>query len=177
VARWPVARCKIEDMNYDPDTGEQRQIYALSIASKRYAPFGYDKDGRPRLLGEPGCYKRSEHGLGHLLDPTSHDVDKPQDRFYDRWWDQILHDELGIPLDQPDWFDRPAVGRLAVTSRHEELAFRAHNADLPYDQATRPFKLRRHELPQARPTHQRRSRGPSRHRSAPMAAPDLAAPL
>ena len=110
MARWPVARCKIEDMNYDPDTGEQRQIYALSIASKRYAPFGYDKDGRPRLLGEPGCYKRSEHGLGHLLDPTSHDVDKPQDRFYDRWWDQILHDELGIPLDQPDWFDRPAVG-------------------------------------------------------------------
>jgi hypothetical protein len=132
---------KIEDINYDPDTGQQRQIYALSIASKRYAPFDYDQDGRPRLLGEPGNYKRSEHGLGHLLDPTSPSPDTPQDRFYDRWWEQILHDELGVPLAQPDWFDRPAVGRLAVTSRHEELAFRNYNTDRPYDQQTRPFNF------------------------------------
>jgi hypothetical protein len=131
---------KVEDINYDPDIG-QRKLHALSIASKCYAPFDYDQDGRPRLLGEPGKRKRSEHGLGHLLDPTSHDVDNPQDRFYDRWWQQILYDELGIPLDQPDWFDHPAVGRLAVTSRHEESAFRAYNADLPYDQATRPFNF------------------------------------
>jgi hypothetical protein len=132
---------KIEDINYHPDTGQQRQMYALSIASKRYAPFCYDQDRRPHLLGGPGSYKRSEHGLGHLLDPTSLDPDRSQDRFYDRWWKQILHDELGIPLDEPDWFDRPAVGRLAVTSRHEESAFRAYNADLPYDQQTRPFNF------------------------------------
>jgi hypothetical protein len=132
---------KIEDINYDPDTGQQREVHVLSIASKRYAPFGYHNDGRPRLLGEPGKYKRSEHGLGHLLDPTSPDPDGAQPQFRDRWWEQILHDELGIPLDQPDWFDRPAVGRLAVTSRHEELTFRAYNADLPYDQQTRPFNF------------------------------------
>jgi hypothetical protein len=132
---------KVEDINYDPDTGKQRQIYTLSIASKRYALFGYDNHGRPRLLGEPGTYKRSEHGLGHLLNPTSPDPDTPQDRFYDRWWEQILHDEFGIPLDPPDWFDRPAIGRLAITSRHEERTFRAYNADQPYDQQTRPFNF------------------------------------
>jgi hypothetical protein len=54
---------------------------------------------------------------------------------------QILRDELGIPHHQRDWFDRPAVGRLAVTSRHEERAFRAYNADRPYDQQTRPFNF------------------------------------
>jgi hypothetical protein len=132
---------KVEDINYDPDTGRQRQIHTLSIASKRYALFGYDNHRRPRVLGEPGKYKRSEHGLGHLLDPTSHDPDTPQDRFRDRWWDQILHDELGIARREPDWFDRPAMGRLAVTSRHEELAFRTYNADRPYDQRTRPFNF------------------------------------
>jgi hypothetical protein len=132
---------KIEDINYHPETGKQRDINALSITSKRYAPFDYDQDGRPRLLGEPGKRKRSEHGLGHLLDPTNHNPDTPQDRFYDRWWQQILHDELGIPLQTPDWFDHPAVGRLAITSRHEELTFRAYNADRPYDQQTRPFNF------------------------------------
>ena len=100
---------KIEDINYGPDTGQQREINALSIASKRYAPFDYDQDGRP-LLGEPGKHKRSEHGLGHLLDPTSRNPERPQDRFYDRWWVQVLHDELGIPSTTPDWFDHPPSG-------------------------------------------------------------------
>ncbi len=111
---------KVEDENFDSDTGQQRQIYGWSIASKRYAPFVYDEHGRPQLLGQPGKRKRSEHGLGHLLDPTTCDPQAPQEQFRDRWWVQLLHDELDAPLPRPAWFDRPAVGGLAVTSRQEE---------------------------------------------------------
>jgi hypothetical protein len=169
---------KIEDINYDPDTGQQRQIYALSIASKRYAPFDYDQDGRPRLLGEPGKRKRSEHGLGHLLDPTSHDPNRPHDRFYDRWWQQILHDELGIPLQTPDWFDHPAVGRLAVTSRHEEGTFRAYNADRPYDQKTRPFNFGVMSFPKpGQPTDGKRLEFSNAARSDDLLAPGTRPPV
>ncbi len=132
---------KVEDENFDPDTGRQRQIYGWSIASKRYAPFEYDEHGRPQLLGLPGKRKRSEHGLGHLLDPTTCDPEAPQEQFRDRWWIQLLHDELDTPLSRPGWFDRPAVGRLTVTSQQEEASFRRHNDLRPYSEQTRPFNF------------------------------------
>jgi hypothetical protein len=60
---------KIERDNYDPQTGEQRQIYCLAISSKRYALFLRDEDGNPILL-QKGINNHedrwSEHGLGHL---------------------------------------------------------------------------------------------------------------
>ena len=132
---------KIEKENFDPDTGQQLKLYCLSIASKRYAPFRKYATGRPVLVGKPGKYKRSEHGLGHLLDPTDPDPDHPQDGFRDQWWLRLLDDEHGLPVDEPDWLARPAVGRLSVSSKQEEASFANHNADLPYDQRTRPFNF------------------------------------
>jgi hypothetical protein len=40
---------KIEGDNYDPETGKQRQVYCLAIASKRYALFLRDENGNPVL--------------------------------------------------------------------------------------------------------------------------------
>jgi hypothetical protein len=133
---------KIEDENFDPATGQQWQIWCYSIASKRYALYRHGDDGI-ELVGDPAKRKRSEHGLGHLYDPTdpapNPDSDKPAWR--DEWWLQILHDELGIPREQPAWFDWPAVGRLAVTSRAEERNFAVYNAGKRYAARTGPFNF------------------------------------
>lgn len=84
------------------------------------------------LLGKPGKYKRSEHGLGHLLDPTDPHPDHPQDGFRDQWWLRLLAQEHGLPVDDPSWLDRPAVGRLAITSRPEEAPFARYNTARRY---------------------------------------------
>ncbi len=43
---------KIEEDNYDPRTGTQRQIYCLAISAKRYALFLWPRNGEPVLLRE-----------------------------------------------------------------------------------------------------------------------------
>src|SRR5262249_9041870 len=58
---------KIEDENFDSVTKHQRQLWCYAISAKRYALFTPDERGRPQLV------KYSEHGLGHLLNPTDPD--------------------------------------------------------------------------------------------------------
>src|SRR6266404_6567075 len=64
---------KIEDDNFDPKTGKQRQIHCLAISAKRYALFTLAQNGEPVLLREGRNNKKdrwSRHGLGHLLNPS-----------------------------------------------------------------------------------------------------------
>ncbi len=65
---------KIERDNYDPETGEQRQVYCLAISAKRYALFLRDEHGDPVLLQKAVNNHEdrwSEHGLGHLRNPIN----------------------------------------------------------------------------------------------------------
>ena len=65
---------------------QQRQLWCVAISAKRYALFLRDRNGEPELLrkgvnngdGEDGW---SQHGLGHLLNPTDPESD---DRSVDR---------------------------------------------------------------------------------------------
>ena len=41
---------KVERDNYDPETGKQRQVYCLAIASKRYALFLRDEQAIPSFF-------------------------------------------------------------------------------------------------------------------------------
>jgi hypothetical protein len=94
----PTSILKIEDDNYAPKTGEQRQLYGMAISAKRYALFLLDSKNDPTLLRGscPFCGQKnksqasrclnkkcqkpiqpnneedrwSEHGLGHLMNPT-----------------------------------------------------------------------------------------------------------
>jgi hypothetical protein len=69
----PGSVLKIEDDNYDPKTGKQRQLHCYAISAKRYALFLWPKNGVPALLREKVNNKKdgwSRHGLGHLLKPT-----------------------------------------------------------------------------------------------------------
>ena len=130
---------EIERENYDPDTGEQREIECLAIASKRYGLFNRDLDRRPRLIASGDKLKRSEHGLGHLLPPLAPDPDTSNRVWMDQWWEHLIHLELGFEHPEPKWFDEPAVGRLTVTSPRDLKTFKAYNATRPYAQQVKPW--------------------------------------
>ena len=132
----PGSILEIEDENFDPITGEQREIECFAIASKRAARFKRGERGRPELTGRPGERSRSEHGLGHLMAPVEKSTG---DHWMDRWWEHLLCLELGIEDDPPAWFGLPAVGRLTVTSPREERAFRPYNEGRSYDEQVKPW--------------------------------------
>jgi hypothetical protein len=79
---------ELEDWNLDPETGDRRQLYCYAISAKRYALYNLTADGRPILR------KPSEHGLGHLLNPT--DPDSPDRDWIRQAWQRIL-DEVDQP--------------------------------------------------------------------------------
>jgi hypothetical protein len=101
---------KIERDNYDPETGNQRQIFCLAI-------FMPDADGNPVLLqkGVNNHENRwSEHGLGHLRNPFDFES---EDRDWIREaWLNIVRRELGIQTEALSFEHLPAVGRVTITS-------------------------------------------------------------
>jgi hypothetical protein len=139
-AGHPKSILKIEDENYDPHTGRQREIECYAIASKRYGLFTRRPDGTPEIVMSGDKQKRSEHGLGHLLPPNAQDPDISDRAWLDQWWEHLLHLELGFPdHPEPAWFDAPAVGRLTVTSQHDIKAFNTYNHDKPYTEQVKPW--------------------------------------
>src|SRR5713101_1984909 len=74
----PGSVLKIEDDNFDPITRQQRQLYCVAISAKRYALFLRDENGVPVLLRKGvnnNDDRWSQHGLGHLLNPTDPESD------------------------------------------------------------------------------------------------------
>ena len=131
----PGSILKIEDVNYDPHTGEPRTIYAYSIASKRYAIVIRKPDGSYRLARELNASrelvaKRSEHGLGHLQSPAP--------EWEDELWEWIINTDIGRPWPEPPWFDQPALGRTTINTPHDLQLLRELNKDKPYRAQIRP---------------------------------------
>lgn len=54
---------EVKDVNCDQE-GRPRQLWCYAISTKRYALYALDD------RGEPVPVKWSDHGLGHLLNPT-----------------------------------------------------------------------------------------------------------
>jgi len=129
---------ELEPENLNPETREQIEINALSLAAKRYALFTLDENDQPHLVGEPGKRRRSEHGLGHLLLP--HDPDQPGAAL-DEFWEHLIATELGLDHPEPDYFKQPAFGRLTVTSQQDQNAFKTYNQDRPYPEQIRPWQF------------------------------------
>lgn len=74
----PGSILKIEEDNFDLTTGNQRQLYCVAISAKRYARFLLDEKGHPVLLRRGINNKKdrwSDHGLGHLLNPSDPESD------------------------------------------------------------------------------------------------------
>lgn len=125
---------KIEDCNYerafDKDAreikGEQHQLYAFAISSKRYCLFT-DRD----------IIKPSEHALGVYFFPDKRERHTPSHfkaKKYPRWiveaWERILD----LNERHPHWFKYSAMRRLAITTPNVLRTLRSidHEAARPY---------------------------------------------
>jgi hypothetical protein len=136
----PGSILKLEDANLDA-TGAERELWCFAISAKRYALYTIDERGEPSLV------KWSEHGLGHLLNPTDPEAD---DRDWIRGiWEGLIREALGLPVTEPVWLDRPAIGRLTVSSPALLRPFAALNGGKPYADQIKPFNflLSAHILP------------------------------
>ena len=99
---------KIEGENYQGDT--QRQLHVYAISAKRYAIFRRATDGTIAIV------KKSDHGLGHLLNPTNPDSDNTD--WIEETWHYLISRALDLPVREPKWIDRPAISRITISSPH-----------------------------------------------------------
>jgi hypothetical protein len=133
---------KIESDNRDPNTNEQRQLWCLAISAKRYALFLRDRNGEPVLLRKGANNEEdrwSEHGLGHLLNPSDPTGD---DRSWiAQAWLAIVRRSLGLAAAPLSIADRVAVGQITVSSPEVLKPLEAFNAGKPYAQQIKPFNF------------------------------------
>jgi hypothetical protein len=131
---------KIERDNYDPETGKQRQVYCLAIASTRYALFLRDEHGNPVLL-QKGINNHedrwSEHGLGHLRNPLNPDS---EDRdWIPQAWISIIRRTSGLPAQSLGFEEVPAMGRVPITSPTAMRSLAKLNRGKKYRNRLKPF--------------------------------------
>lgn len=154
----PGSILKLEDDNYengDPKAGRRRQIFCYAISAKRYALFQQSGDGEPVLLrkGFNNTEDRwSEHGIGHLLNPTDPESDDRE------WIAQIWHDMIsrpeGIIAPRLSFGSMPAVGRISVSSPAVMRPLATLNEGKLYRDQVKPFNflLTCHVKPFGHPT-------------------------
>src|SRR5688572_30814299 len=88
--------------------GRQRHLCCVAISAKRYALFTRSGKRVPALA------RYSEHGLGHLLNPT--DPDSDDRNWIAQAWMGIVRRVLGLPTATLRFEDRPAIGRITISS-------------------------------------------------------------
>jgi len=138
----PGSILKIEGDNFDPQTRKQRQLYCLTISAKRYALFLKNRRGKPELLRKAtnnDSDRWSEHGLGHLLNPS--DPESEDRKWVGQAWLQIVHRALDMPTRNLEFEDRPAVGRVTVSSPAVIRPLTKLNEGRPYAQQIKPFNF------------------------------------
>jgi hypothetical protein len=114
---------------------------AFAISAKRYAL--YHMDGNRVIID-----KNSEHGLGHLLNPTDPDAEDKQ--WITQVWRYIIATQLAaVNGEEPSWLDRPAISRYSVSQVSLLRTFDKINEGKPYSQRIKPanFILVGHAYP------------------------------
>lgn len=130
----PGSVLEIEDINYNPDTVERRQLWCFAISAKRYALFYLNAEGVP-VIPDDGY---SEHGLGHLLNPGD---PGDEDREWIRTiWQGMVCEDLSLPFVWPDWLNRPAMSRITASSPHVLRPLTA-NRVTTYEAGPKPFNF------------------------------------
>jgi hypothetical protein len=133
---------KIEDDNFDPVTEKQRQLYCLATSAKRYMLLLKDRKGNPELLRKDVNNPKdrwSEHGLGHLLNPTNPSCEDK--KWTGKVWEQMALKSLNLPSQELEFVDRPAVGRVTVSSPAIITPLARFNEDKPYPLQIKPFSF------------------------------------
>jgi hypothetical protein len=139
----PGSVLKIEEYNFDPKTGKQRHIFCHAISAKRYVLFVRDdKTGAPNLLEKAVNStedKWSEHGLGHLLNPT--DPNSNDRKWIKQAWLNIIRKADGLEIIPVPFAKTPAVGRVTISSPAVMRAFREMNEGKRYCDQIKPFNF------------------------------------
>jgi hypothetical protein len=138
----PGSILKIEGDNFDPKTRKQRQLYCLAISAKRYALFLKDRRGKPELLRKGinnDTDRWSEHGLGHLLNPT--DPENDDRKWVGQAWLQMVLRSLEMPTQNLEFEDSPAVGRVTVSSPAVIRPLAKLNEGKAYAEQIKPFNF------------------------------------
>lgn len=140
----PGSILKIEDDNFEPTTNRQRQIWCVAISAKRYALFLKDKRNRPSLLrkGNSGNSSEdhwSEHGLGHLLNPT--DLESEDRAWIAQVWRGVICNCLDISANKLSFENIPAIGRVTITSPGILEPLAQLNTGKKYPDQTKPFNF------------------------------------
>ena len=138
----PGSILKIEGDNFDPKTQKQRQLYCLAISAKRYALFLKDRHGNPELLRKGAnndTDRWSEHGLGHLLNPT--DPESDDRKWVGQAWLNMVRRALGMPTQNLGFENRPAVGRVTVSSPAIIRPLAKLNEGKAYPEQIKPFNF------------------------------------
>lgn len=139
-----VSILKIEDDNYDdPKTQlNQRQIYCFAISAKRYALFLMNDNGSPVLLRKGINNKTdrwSQHGLGHLLNPT--DPESTDRSWTAQVWENMIRRAFDLPTADLRFEHLPAVGRVTISSPVVMRSFKDYNAGKTYSDQIKPFNF------------------------------------
>jgi hypothetical protein len=134
----PGSILKLEKENY---VGKrQTPLWCYAISAKRYVLYRRSADGisvaKEGHDFPPGLPKFSEHGLGHLLNPI--DPDDESDDWIADIWQLLLHQELGLPVVEPTWLDRPALTRVTASGPTILEWFAAYNEERPYAEQIKP---------------------------------------
>lgn len=150
----PGSILKIEEDNFDPKTGKQRQLYCLAISAKRYVLFLRNSRGVPVLLRENVNNRTdrwSEHGLGHLLNPT--DPESEDRDWIAQVWLNIVRRALSLPTNNLEFEHLPAVGRVTLSSPTVMRPFADFNEGKRYGDQIKPsnFVLTCHVAPLGHP--------------------------
>ena len=128
----PGSILEIERENYN-ENGERHQLYAYVISAKRYALFTVGPSD------EVTIHKYSEHGLGHLMNPTDPEA---MDRDWIRQaWAAMIGEALGHEDVSPPWLDEPAVSRLTISSPFVHRPFDTTRFRLPYSDRVKPMNF------------------------------------
>ena len=161
----PGSVLKIEDDNYDPKTKTQRSLHCLAISAKRYCLFLLDRPGNPELLrgsckfcgrkNKPSdvqcakCHKSihinnaddrwSEHGLGHLLNPTDPESDDRE--WIAQIWISNVRKSLRLATAPLDIESVPAVGQFRVSSPASMKPLEKLNEGKQYCDKIKPFNF------------------------------------
>lgn len=119
--------------------GQQLPLLCFGISAKRYCLYREGNHG-------PEIVKASEHGLGHLLNPTDPDEAERNGTDTPSWisgvWRHLVLEATGRSTPQfPAWFHRPAVARHGFSS--PALIRPVHKAqlELEYCDQVKPFNF------------------------------------
>ena len=114
----------------------EQTAMAYAVSAKRYALYTLQGNG---TVGE--VLKASEHGLGHLPDPT--DPNDTNVHWIAESWRWLIDKQLDSrePVVEPTWLEQPAVARTTISSPNSLRPFQQSSASLPYSKQIKPYNF------------------------------------